>query len=239
MKRKLALPHSLDLIEYEIVYSRRRTMAIKIDPEGNVKVYAPQGTSDQAVGKMVESKAAWLCRNLAEIRSANAGAVSRHFTEGETFPFLGRDYPLQVKVKPAAQRITVTLEEDKFEVMTPVADEDIVRGAMEAWYRRSATEYINTRIHHFQSLLPVAPVRVTIRNQKTRWGSCSNRGSLNFNWRLMMAPAEVVDYVVVHELCHLLHPNHSKNFWNQVSAVLPDYRARQDWLKKNGVRLNF
>jgi predicted metal-dependent hydrolase len=127
MKRKLALPHSLDLIEYEIVYSRRRTMAIKIDPEGNVKVYAPQGTSDQAVGKMVESKAAWLCRNLAEIRSANAGAVSRHFTEGETFPFLGRDYPLQVKVKPAAQRITVTLEEDKFEVMTPVADEDIVR----------------------------------------------------------------------------------------------------------------
>jgi predicted metal-dependent hydrolase len=70
-------------------------------------------------------------------------------------------------------------------------------------------------------------------------GSCSNRGSLNFNWRLMMAPAEVVDYVVVHELCHLLHPNHSKNFWNQVSAVLPDYRARQDWLKKNGVRLRF
>ena len=166
-----------------------------------------------------------------------AQEVKREYIDGESFMYLGHDYPLQLKLNPELKKMSVRLIEGRFLVDTPVVDGAVIRGGLEAWYRFMGAEHINARLDYYQSLLDVSPNRVTIRNQKTRWGSCSSKGSLNFNWRLMMAPAEVIDYVVVHELCHLIHPNHSKNFWNQVSAILPDYRVRKDWLKKNGTRL--
>lgn len=237
MKMKLALNDSHDLTEFEVVYSRRRTMAIKIYADGNIKVFVPQGTSKSAIENMIRSKADWIHKKLDEISTAKAIDVKRNFTNGESFLYLGCDYPLQLKVDPKHAKIMVRLENGRLEVNTPVADEVVIRGALEAWYRFMGAEHIKARLKHFQSLLDVSPNRITIRDQKTRWGSCSSKGNLNFNWRLMMAPSEVVDYVVVHELCHLIHPNHSKNFWNQVSAILPDYRARKDWLKNNGSRL--
>jgi len=237
MKMKLALNESGDLIEFEVVYSRRRTMAIKIDANGDIKIYAPKGTSHTTIGDMVSSKTDWIIKNLHEIKSARAQEVKREYIDGEYFTYLGKDYPLQLKVNPEINKMTVKLSEGRFLVETPVADAAVIRGGLEAWYRFMAAGHINARLDHYQSLLDVSPSRVTIRNQKTRWGSCSSKGSLNFNWRLMIAPAEVIDYVVIHELCHLIHPNHSKKFWNQVSAILPDYRVRKEWLKKNGSRL--
>lgn len=237
MKMKLALNENGGLIEFEVIYSRRRTMAIKIDANGNIKIYAPKGTSRRTIGNMVSSKADWIIKNLHEIKSAMAQEVKREYIDGEYFTYLGHDYPLQLKVNPEIKKMTVRLIEGRFWVEAPVADGAVIRGGLEAWYRFMGAGHINARLDYYQSLLDVSPSRVTIRNQKTRWGSCSSKGSLNFNWRLMMAPAEVIDYVVVHELCHLIHPNHSKKFWNQVSAILPDYRVRKDWLKKNGSRL--
>lgn len=109
--------------------------------------------------------------------------------------------------------------------------------AAEKHYRKAAQEYIPGRVLYFQKQIGVIPARITIRDQKTRWGSCSSNRTLSFNYRLMLAPPEILDYVVVHELCHLKHMNHSSDFWSEVGKVLPDYRKKKEWLKNHGQEL--
>lgn len=109
---------------------------------------------------------------------------------------------------------------------------------MDRRYRKAAREYFSKRCEYFRPFTGGSYSRITIRDQKTRWGSCSSTGTLSFNYRLMFAPPRVLDYVVVHELCHLTHMNHSKDFWNLVSSVQPDYKVYRTWLKEHGRELN-
>ncbi len=106
--------------------------------------------------------------------------------------------------------------------------------ALEKRYRDAAKDYIPKRVEYYHTFTGGNYSKITIRDQKTRWGSCSSNGTLSFNFRLMMAPPRVLDYVVVHELCHLTHMNHSNDFWNLVGSILPDYREHRKWLKENG-----
>lgn len=109
--------------------------------------------------------------------------------------------------------------------------------ALEKRYRQAAAEYIPQRVAYYHQFTGGSYQRISIRAQHTRWGSCSSRGTLSFNWRLMLAPPRVLDYVVVHELCHLNHMDHSRNFWNAVGEVMPDYKKYKKWLKENGAQL--
>ena len=109
--------------------------------------------------------------------------------------------------------------------------------ALEKRYRKAAKEYIPGRVAHFHQFTGGVYDKVVIRDQKTRWGSCSSNGTLSFNYRLMLAPPQILDYVVVHELCHLKHMNHSPEFWAAVEKVLPDYKERRKWLKEHGNEL--
>jgi len=111
---------------------------------------------------------------------------------------------------------------------------DTQRAALEARYRQAARDYIPVRVAHYEKILGVTHTAIRIRDQKTRWGSCSAKGNLNFNWRLMLAPPRVLDYVVVHELCHRKEMNHSPAFWDIVKQVLPDYMEQRKWLRDNG-----
>ncbi len=106
--------------------------------------------------------------------------------------------------------------------------------ALEKRYKDAAKEYIPKRVEYYRVLTGGTYSKITIRDQKTRWGSCSSNGTLSFNFRLMLAPPRVLDYVVVHELCHLTHMNHSREFWNMVESILPDYKEQKKWLKDNG-----
>lgn len=108
------------------------------------------------------------------------------------------------------------------------------RSALEARYRQAARNYFPERVAYYEAILGVTHGSIAIRDQKTRWGSCSSKGNLNFNWRLMLAPPRILDYVVVHELCHRIEMNHSQAFWHVVETVLPDYRELRKWLKENG-----
>ncbi|MBQ8199384.1 MAG: M48 family metallopeptidase [Lachnospiraceae bacterium] len=111
------------------------------------------------------------------------------------------------------------------------------RAGLEKRYRQAAKEYIPKRADYYAQLLGVTYERIRIADQKTRWGSCSSKGTLSFNWKLMLAPPKVLDYVVVHELCHLIEMNHSPRFWKQVENVIPDYKEYRKWLKENGITL--
>ena len=135
------------------------------------------------------------------------------------------------------------------EFQTEHAEAASVQKKLEEWYISQAKQVFPERVSQYYPLVSrmakdmgkeISPVnRIAVRNQKTRWGSCSSKGNLNFNWRLLMAPAEALDYVVVHELCHLAYLNHSKQFWQMVTALLPDCRERRNWLKTNGMYLDW
>ncbi len=134
--------------------------------------------------------------------------------------------------------ITHYLEAKERTARRPVSDlTDSQRTALEKRYIEAAREYFPKRVTYFLPLTGGCFQRITIRDQKTRWGSCSARGTLSFNWRLMLAPPAVLDYVVVHELCHLTHMNHSAAFWALVESVCPDYRIHRKWLKEHGQEL--
>lgn len=134
--------------------------------------------------------------------------------------------------------ITKYLEIQKQQAVRPVSNlTDIQRTSLTKRYITAAKEYIPKRVSYFQQFTGGTYNRITIRDQKTRWGSCSARGTLSFNWRLMLAPPTILDYVVVHELCHLTHMNHSAAFWQAVEAVYPDYRTARKWLKEHGQEL--
>jgi len=120
----------------------------------------------------------------------------------------------------------------------PDKPKDAATLALEKRYRMAAREYIPKRVAHYQELTGGHYEKICIRDQQTRWGSCSSKGTLSFNYRLMLAPPRVLDYVVVHELCHLTHMNHSKEFWKMVESILPDYRIYRKWLKENGHTLH-
>lgn len=108
---------------------------------------------------------------------------------------------------------------------------------LEAPYRQAAKEYIPKRVAYYAELLDVTYATISIRDQKTRWGSCSSKGNLSFSWRLILAPPKVLDYVVVHELCHRKEMNHSPRFWALVESIIPDYKIHRKWLKENGEKL--
>jgi len=113
-----------------------------------------------------------------------------------------------------------------------------MRKAMEKWYRKKADRIINDRVGLYIEKIGKRPQVVKVKEQKRRWGSCTAKSKLYFNWRIIMAPGGIIDYVVVHEMSHLVHANHSKKFWQKVESVLPDYKKRRKWLKDNGIKLN-
>jgi len=210
--------------------SRRRTIAIQVRPDGQVWVRAPLRTPEKLIREFVESKADWIGRKQAEAVQ-RAPLVVKHFRPGEGFLFLGQEYPLVLveKQRPALvfdQQFTLS------RAALPRAGK-----TFEQWYRAQALRVLSERVRYYAARYGFKPGRVRISSARTRWGSCSSKGTLSFTWRLVMAPLEVIDYVVLHELVHLKVRNHSGTFWGGVAALMPEYKKHVAWLKKNGARL--
>lgn len=157
------------------------------------------------------------------------------YRDGEPFPYLGKEYVLKILRYRSYQKPGVMLEGETLAVLTARADTATVEGAVKKWYRQQAGIVVAARVEYYQKALKEDVGTVRIKDVRSRWGSCSSKRNLNFNWRLVMAPPEALDYVVVHELCHLKEMNHSPAFWRLVEGILPDYRKQREWLK--GCRL--
>lgn len=230
-----------NMTEYIVTKSKRKTISIQVKADGSVVVKAPVFLSNGEIQKFVMEKENWIVRKQQEMRERNASVKKIGYTDGEMMLFQGRSYVLQV-IKHSfvkAARITVKNEESILLVEIPSdgnvqVESDAVRSVILNWYVTQAAELIPQRVKYFHQYSPEEIHNVTIKDQKTRWGSCSSKHNLNFNWRLILVPSEVLDYVVVHEISHLRHMNHSKEFWKEVERVLPQYKASEKWLKENG-----
>lgn len=237
MNRLLSFTYDGINIEFEVTYSKRKTITILVEASGKVSVRAPHNLTQEMVVNRVKGKAKWIIKKLNEVKDIQPLPAEKEFISGELFMYLGSSYPLLLDIDEELTKPIVRLLGGRFIVQTPDCDKKIISDAMECWHRSKAREQISERIEYYKPWINAKPNKVTIKKQKKRWGSCSSRGNLNFNWRIIMAPAEVIDYVVVHEMCHLVYLNHSRNFWELVASILPDYKDRKGWLRKNGAIL--
>lgn len=214
----------------QIIRSRRKTLALIVKPDASLIVRAPLRTPQRTIKDFLEKNTGWVKRKQAEALAALPPGP-KQYVPGECFMYLGNSYPLVIQRE---QKQPLLLEES-FKLAGEAQDNaDLV---FERWYRARAKETIGERVDLYASQHGFQYKRVGITSARTRWGSCSPNGSLNFSWRLILAPLEAVDYVVVHELVHTVFHNHSRRFWKHVETILPDYQVHRKWLKANASRL--
>lgn len=225
------ITHGNRRIEFDIVFRVRKNLSIIIEPLGQVRVIAPARMKVAQVKEAVERNASWVVHQLNLVEENLGSMKSRCFVSGETLLYRGRSFSCLFELDQHLSRAAVELEDSLLIVRSPVQEPGMLRQAIEKWYRERARLAIRERVDHYARLIGKQPGTIRIKDQQKRWGSCSQKGNLNFNWRLILVPDEILDYMVVHELCHLVHLNHSAEYWSLVGSILPDYKARRDWLK--------
>jgi predicted metal-dependent hydrolase len=215
----------------QIIRTKRRTIALIIDRDARLIVRAPLRATRTQIESLVEQKAGWILSKQELVRTTSARFTPKEYRNGEEFYYLGKTYRLAI-VENTNPSIHLGDQFYLSRSMLPRAER-----VFTGWYTIQAKRVISERVQLYASRLGYEYRQIRITNARTRWGSCSPRGSLNFSWRLVMAPMPAIDYVVVHELAHLNEKNHSRRFWAKVEAILPEYAQQVRWLKINGYKL--
>lgn len=201
---------------------KRKNVGLRILPDGSVKVMIPYFFPKIFVKKILEEKESWIKEKQALLQKNTLR------TQKQTYLYLGKPYPLEVR---NGQKELIELE-DKLYIGS--SSKKYVSTYLTSWYKQQARKIIVKRVELYARKAGLQYRSVSITSADTRWGSCSNQKTLNFNWKLIMAPLEVIDYVVAHELAHLTELNHSHAFWETVRKIYPLYREHRTWLKRNG-----
>lgn len=212
-------------MEYQLYRSRRKSLAIQVRADGGVEVRAPLSMPLRQIEDFLQEKQEWIRQTQQRQNALSQKRRRYRLAVGETLPLLGREYPIRASDRTGFQ--------DAFLVRpgSPIA------GQLEQIYRALAKEFLNVLAAGWAKRAGVVPAGIGITGAASRYGSCSGKNRLNFTWKLMLAPPELVEYVVVHELCHIRQHNHSPRFWAEVEALLPDYRERRQRLGEFGAAL--
>lgn len=219
------------MTDYALIRSaKRRTLCLQISPQGRVRLLVPARTQQSDIDNFLKAKADWIARTLTKLKSA---PPVRPFTSGLQIPYL--DSTLSLDLTPTTHTARVQRIGNVLQVRAPNAHTG--RAVTERWYRQEARAHSVDRIIYFAPRVGRTPTQIRIAGQKTRWGSCSTLGTISLNWRLMLAPSALFDYVIAHELCHLLAPHHGASFWAEMARVMPDYEARRKTLHAIGHNL--
>ena len=226
-------------IEYTLLPGTdRQTTDIVIERNGEITVRPPRDLPPERVDAVVDMKRLWIYRNLAEWRDLNASAVIREWVNGESFLYLGGTYRLSIERIDGAD---LQLKEGRFRLSRALVEREGSQGArkaFEAYYAHKGLERARQRVEYFAPKVGVSISKIEVKDIGYKWARCSKDGALAFHWKCMMAPARIFDYLIVHELCHLIHRNHTTAYWNEVDKVMPDYRERKNWLRKYGAGLD-
>ncbi len=221
-------------VECTVLRSARRSVAIFIERDGSVSVRAPLSVTDEQLAKVVEKKLPWIYRNRALWRELNRDAPKREFVSGESFYVAGQ--PCILDIRHEADE-PLALAGDRLVLKHSHIEkaEELLR----ALYRKMGYERLPVLIERFASRMGVKPGRLRVWELQNRWASCSEKGNLNFHWRVLALPLDVLEYLVVHELAHLKHRNHNNHFWEEVEKVYPQWRRATEWLRLNGAGRSF
>ncbi|WP_052543954.1 M48 family metallopeptidase [Desulfoscipio gibsoniae] len=233
------------VLNYTIKRSgKASSLRITVDAVVGIQVTAPVKYKTEVIGRIMQDKSAWVLEKMDYLSALAGCPLPRMFVDGEQFFFLGNRYTVKLHINDQIMVDTIKINDQTMFIEVPLALHQeggaaAVRAALVKWYKNKANYILNNRINLYKEVIGVKPAKIRIKEQKHRWGSCSGKGNLNFNWHLVMAPVNVIDYVIVHELCHLKRLDHSPAFWGLVEAVLPDYQIRRRWLKRYSPVLTF
>ncbi|MDU3803158.1 SprT family zinc-dependent metalloprotease [Paraclostridium bifermentans] len=226
-------------IRFNIIYRKRKTMSLEIKRDGIINVIAPNGLDKTFIVDKVKNKSDWIIKKLDEIEVLNNNRYTRSYESGDIFLYLGNEYILEVLVDKTTIRTSVSLENNKLIVRSNSNNKDVIQRALKNWYTDETLGITKERINYYKLFFEDTVTSIKIKDQKSRWASCTYKNEILFNLRCSMIPIQIIDYIVVHEMCHMEHRNHSKDFYLAVERILPDYKERVKWLKNNGVRMNF
>jgi predicted metal-dependent hydrolase len=205
-----------NVIEFDIQYGKRKKLSIHIDSIGYITVKVPKNTSNEMIKSAIEDQAKSILEKLDEIAEARDIPNKREYHQQGKFFYLGKEYLLHELIE-----------------VSELGEEDLKKN-LKKFYISSCKKIVGDRIRVYQQQLRVKPKIIDIVESKMKWGSCSSDKKLTFNYRLAMAPIEVIDYVIIHELCHLIHMNHDRSFWRRVGSIDPDYKKKQEYLARYG-----
>ncbi|WP_373284255.1 M48 family metallopeptidase [Priestia taiwanensis] len=217
-------------INYEIKHKNRTSIRILIDSLGNLEIHVPKGTTEEAIQHFLKGKWDIIEQKVREVKERQNGPKQRNYDEGETFLYLGRNYPIQINHDTTISQDYVVFEGDTLYVYVNVLEDEKVKQALRHFYYKQCKALVEESIAFYQSYFKMKPRSIRITDSKKNWGTCDGERKLTFNWRLAMAPREVLDYVVVHEMCHMMHMNHDRSFWRLVGKIMPDYKEKERWL---------
>ena len=215
--------------------NRKRTISLQVK-DNKLIVKAPRTASRQSLDDLIQRKQSWI-KKRAILNVEERKLRNRKFIDNEKFYFKGNEYRLSLifggkeEVKISEGFLIVTCKDDR------AMGSKYVKKFIEDWYVRESTKILNTRTYEFAKKMKVEPSAITVKNYASKWGSCTASNKISYNWRIIMAPDCIVDYLIIHELCHIIEHNHSKNFWYQVGKYCEDFKKKRKWLRENGHKL--
>ena len=232
-----AIPAELMGLKVEVVRSSRRSAALHILGTA-LQVRVPLHLADERVAALLQQKRPWLTSKVAELQQLPPRRP-KELISGESLPYLGRHYRLKVQ---EGHRVGVGLKGGTLIAIVRPEEQGEQRQQriahyLQQWYRRQSLVHFSEKAARYSKQIGVSPTAISVRAFRARWGSCTTNGHVAFNWHIIKAPHSITDYVVIHELCHLIHPNHSKAFWQLVARHDPAYAEHKQWLRERGALL--
>lgn len=220
---------------YKIIRQKRKSITLCIDEELNILVKVPYAISDKEIQVIIKKNEDWINKTLKE---KEALMRQKNWLMNGEILYLGKK--LQVCIEEDKMgKVTVGIEDEIFKIMTPNKnDHFLIKNQADRYIKKQALTLFTVLTERYCKLVKCQYQNITLRKQKTRWGSCSSKGNLSYNLRLMSAPIEIIEYVVLHEVMHLKYFDHSRVFWNAIEDIMPDYKIRQIYLKQQGYRLD-
>lgn len=230
-------------ISYSIDRTSRKTIGIVVEPDGKVVIKAPIDLEQQKILDTLYNKRKWIAEKLKLTEEIKKPIPLKHeLVSGEKILLKNRLIRLKIHTSPNKRsKLTYafkTLHMYVNETLSQKEREEEIKRLLINWYKEKALNIIHTRIEKYLDLIDFKPQEIKVRDQKIRWGSCTKDGKLIFNWRIVMAPISTIDYIIVHELCHMNEPTHSAKFWERVGSLFPYYKKWKEWLRINGKSLD-
>lgn len=246
----MQIKYNNEIIQVHIIRSKRKTVCLSVNKDGSVTVKAPRlYPTDKEIFDFVEQKIDWVIKQRDIQQDREDMRLVRRFETDYSFPFLGEERLVEMQ---SGKKNSIAFQNGKMVIKTPyfqALEHDYeapenekaiekLQTDLKKWYKKQAFAFVNDRVEYYKNIIGVTVNSVSIKSRKSQWGSCDSNGDITFSWRLVMARPEAIDYVVIHELCHRKHMDHSREFWNEVQKYMPDFKKQKQWLEENSVNLN-
>lgn len=232
-------------IKVNLIYRARKSISIQIKPVDNIVVISPKKVSKKFLKEVLIEKGDWILEKLEQYKGIEEFYKEKEYVSGEKFYYLGKEHALEViedlSLRNNKEKTFIEAKDNKIKIVSSNLEKEYLKDSLKKWYKKESEKIVIDRILYCreksQIMMKLIPSSVKVKEQKKRWGSCTSKRDIYINSKISMARPEVIDYILVHEFSHLVHMNHSKDFYNLVESIMPNYKIHEKWLKDNSYKL--